>query len=198
MSDRPCRDASIEVSLLRLWDWQRRIAQSRHAEFGSCHRAIVSAWNTGPADVRPQLIDAAGRGSPDFARQRRASCAAAGHSAQIGRDEFFGDQIEMRIRFQAEARPLRGIRAAGAARLAVDEGRGVASGGIVGTCCGGTRGRRHRVDLRFGRISFALSLTPTQIVCLAPPRAPLARTCSSSTAKSARRRFWANCRSRER
>jgi hypothetical protein len=93
--------------------------QRRQAVPFSCHRAFGIAGHAGSADFRSHGIDHARRRFADLACKGRASFAIATHARQSFIDEFFRDQIERRIVLGGEPGPVRGIRTAGPASLAV-------------------------------------------------------------------------------
>ena len=82
------------------------------------HVAFGIAGQAGPAHFRPDLIDPARGMRAHFTGQRRAAIALAAHTGQPVVDEFFRNEIELRVILGGEARPVAGIRTAGATGLA--------------------------------------------------------------------------------
>ena len=93
----------------------------RHPMRLARHQAIVAAGHAGAADIRADLVNAAGRVLANLAGQRRTAHALAAHAGQVSRHEFFRDPVELRIVFHREAWPFGGVGTAGAAALTVED-----------------------------------------------------------------------------
>ena len=70
------------------------------------HQAIVATGHAGAADVRSDLVDAAGGRLADLAGKRRATHAVAAHACFVGGHMFLRDPVELRVVLGREARPF--------------------------------------------------------------------------------------------
>lgn len=89
-------------------------------QFMPGHQTFVIAGHAGAADDRAHRVNLTADMDAELAVERRTAIVLAPHAAEIGRDIFSGDTVQLLVRLQRKTRPVFGIAAAGATALAVE------------------------------------------------------------------------------